>query len=91
MREVQVEINNKNIFNFNKFSKIMLWLLSTIVLLEISFGMINQSSGITNIIGFLLLIGIVWISFKTKCFLKLTINKNNCLTNLKIKKNEKND
>lgn len=57
---------------------LLIWLISFIALLDISLDMINNASTVSNIIGVCLLATIVWVSIKTKC-----------LTNIKNKKDEK--
>lgn len=55
-----------------KLLKISIWFIFLIVLLDLSFGMISNSSTMENVVGFFLLVAIVLVSYKTSCF--TTIN-----------------
>lgn len=61
-----------------KIIKFSIWLILTIVIIEVILTMINTSCTIVNLLSILLIIAYLTISKKTKC-----------LTNLKFKKNEK--
>lgn len=61
-----------------KIIKFSIWLILTIVIIEVILTMINTSCTIVNLLSILLIIVYLTISIKTKC-----------LTNLKLKKNEK--
>lgn len=57
---------------------ISLWVICIVAVIDESLNMISKASTIENIIGLLILVLMVVISIKTKCF-----------TDFKIKKNEK--
>lgn len=61
-----------------KIIKFSIWLILTIVIIEVILTMINTSCTIVNLLSILLIIAYLTISIKTKC-----------LTNLKLKKDEK--
>lgn len=51
---------------------VAIWFVSFTIGLRIGFHLINLSSTIANIIGFMVVLGIFIFSFETKCF---TLNK----------------
>lgn len=61
-----------------KIIKFSIWLILTIVIIEVILTMINTSCTIVNLLSILLIIAYLTISIKTKC-----------LTNLKLKKIKK--
>lgn len=63
-----------------KIIKFSIWLILTIVIIEVILTMINTSCTIVNLLSILLIITYLTISIKTKC-----------LTNLKLKKKLKKD
>jgi hypothetical protein len=58
--------------------KSFIWLLLFVFILNICLEMISSANTIENILGFLGIIGVGIVSYKTKC-----------LTKIKIKRNEK--
>lgn len=64
----------------NTFVKISLWLLGLLFAVDWSFELISMDSTIANIVGFGVAIATIYFSVKTKCF-----------TNIKVKRNEKNN
>lgn len=64
----------------NNFVKISIWLLCLLFAVDWSFELISMDSTIANIVGFGVAITIIYFSVKTKCF-----------TNIKVKRNEKNN
>lgn len=55
-----------------KIIKVSIWFIIFIVLLNVTFNMVSSSNTIENIIGFLTIVGMIFLSYKTKC---LTIIK----------------
>ena len=72
-----MDLNNKEI------AKVSFWLVSFLLIFELILVMVNTSSTILNILGLLLMIAFITISFKTKCFINLNLRK-------KTKKKKKN-
>lgn len=72
-----MDLNNKEI------AKVSFWLVSFLLIFELILVMVNTSSTILNILGLLLMIAFITISFKTKCFINLNLRK-------KTKKNKNN-
>lgn len=56
----------------SKVIKFTVWFVLIILGVNQSFHMISQASTVENIVGFSLLVAIVLVSYKTKCF--TTIN-----------------
>lgn len=71
--------------------KLSIWVILLLLILEAVFSMINSSCTVFNILGILLFIAFITVSIRTKCLIKFNLKKNKCLTNLKIKENEKID
>lgn len=55
-----------------KIIKVSIWFIIFIVLLNVTFNMVSSSNTVENIIGFLTIVGMIFLSYKTKC---LTIIK----------------
>lgn len=55
-----------------KIIKVSIWFIIFIVLLNVTFNMVSSSNTVENIIGFLIIVGMIFLSYKTKC---LTIIK----------------
>lgn len=64
-----MDLNNKEI------AKVSFWLVSFLLIFELILVMVNTSSTILNILGLLLMIAFITISFKTKCFINLNLRK----------------
>ena len=64
----------------DNFVKISIWLLCLLFAVDWSFELISMDSTIANIVGFGVAIATIYFSVKTKCF-----------TNIKVKRNEKNN
>lgn len=64
----------------NNFVKISIWLLCLLFAVDWSFELISMDSTIANIVGGGVAITTIYFSVKTKCF-----------TNIKVKRNEKNN
>lgn len=54
----------------NKVIKIAVWLVLIIWGINQSFNMISQANTVENVVGFFLLVAIVLVSYKTRCFTK---------------------
>lgn len=52
----------------NKVVKIAVWLVLIIWGINQSFNMISQANTVENVVGFFLLVAIVLVSYKTRCF-----------------------
>lgn len=52
----------------NKVIKIAVWLVLIIWGINQSFNMISQANTVENVVGFFLLVAIVLVSCKTRCF-----------------------
>lgn len=52
----------------NKVIKIAVWLVLIIWGINQSFNMISQADTVENVVGFFLLVAIVLVSCKTRCF-----------------------
>lgn len=52
----------------NKVIKIAVWLVLIIWGINQSFNMISQADTVENVVGFFLLVAIVLVSYKTRCF-----------------------
>lgn len=52
----------------NKVIKIAVWLVLIIWGINQSFNMISQANTVENVVGFFLLVAIVLVSHKTRCF-----------------------
>lgn len=50
---------------------ILAWLIITVLGLDLAFGWLNLANTIANIAGAFLVLFILFISFKTKCFTNL--------------------
>lgn len=59
----------------NNVVKIFIWLLAVMVATTWGFNLINLPSTVANIFGLAIIIAVVYVSVKTKCF--TTINFNN--------------
>lgn len=60
--------------------KAIIWFILVIAMLNIAFSLINKASSVANMVGLVIIFLTIYISDKTKLF-----------TNIKIKKNEKNN
>lgn len=63
----------------------VVWLIIAFSAIDESYSLINKSLTIANIAGVFLLVAIVLVSIKTKCFTSINIK----LTNKKDESNEK--
>ena len=63
-----------------RFITLIIWFVLFMAGMDISLALINESSTIANIAGFIFLAIVLWASIKTEC-----------LTNIKRNKNEKNN
>lgn len=61
----------------NKVIKIAVWLVLIIWGINQSFNMISQANTVENVVGFFLLVAIVLVSYKTKCFTSIKMKKKN--------------
>lgn len=61
--------------NWKKAFCILAWLIMTILGLDLAFGWLNLANTIANIAGAFLVLFIIFISFKTKCFTNLKFLK----------------
>lgn len=59
-----------------KVIKITLWIIFFMLMLSFGFDMINMSSTIANILGFVLIIASVVLSIKTQCFTSIKLSNN---------------
>lgn len=60
----------------NSYFKILIWIILTLLLFTLCCNMLTAASTISNIVS-IILVGIwVYISFKTYCFTKLNLKKN---------------
>ena len=59
----------------NNMLKIFIWLLFVMSTTTWGFNLINLPSTVANIIGLAIIVAVVYVSVKTKCF--TTINFNN--------------
>lgn len=57
--------------NWKKVFCILAWLIMAILGLDLAFGWLNLANTIANIAGAFLVLFIIFISFKTKCFTNL--------------------
>lgn len=57
--------------NWIKVFCVLAWLIITILGLDLAFGWLNLANTIANIAGAFLVLFIIFISFKTKCFTNL--------------------
>ena len=64
----------------NNFVKISIWLLCLLFAVDWALELISMDSTIANIVGVGVVITTIYFSVKTKCF-----------TNIKVKRNEKNN
>lgn len=64
----------------DNFIKISIWFVCFIFLVDLSCELITMASTMTNLIGIAMAIATIYFSVKTKCF-----------TNIKVKRNEKNN
>lgn len=76
-----MDLNNKEII------KLSIWIVSFLLIFELILVMINASSTILNILGLLLMIAFITISFKTKCLTNFNFKKNKNNKNNTNKKN----
>lgn len=58
--------------------KLTIWLVLSILILNLGFNMLSAANTLANIIGLIIIIAVIFISFKT-----------NCLRTLKFRKYEK--
>ena len=56
-------------------SKLVVWVILFIILLNVGFSMITMPNTIGNVIGFLIVVAIVVISIKKKCLTTIKFNK----------------
>lgn len=61
----------------NKVIKIAVCLVLIIWGINQSFNMISQANTVENVVGFFLLVAIVLVSYKTKCFTSIKMKKKN--------------
>lgn len=61
----------------NKVVKIAVWLVLIIWGINQSFNMISQANTVENVVGFFLLVAIVLVSYKTRCFTSIKMKKKN--------------
>ena len=54
---------------------ITFWFILCITLLEMCFNMISAPSTLKNVIGFLVIVAITYISIKTKCLTKINLKR----------------
>lgn len=59
-------------------AKIAVWFIISVALLTLGLGMISTPNSVENVLGFLLIVVIFYLSIKTKC-----------LTAIKFKRDEK--
>lgn len=57
--------------------KVMIWFLAIIFFTDLAFDLIILASTIANLVGLLVIIGIVWVSVKTKCFTEINFKNKN--------------
>jgi hypothetical protein len=62
--------------NTNWF-KLIIWLLAIIFLTDLAFDLIILASTIANLAGLFVIIGILWISVKTRCFTEINFKNKN--------------
>ena len=58
-----------------KVAKITVWFILFIVILNLGLSMLSKNNTIENILGFIGIIAIVYISIKTKCLTNLNFKK----------------
>ena len=56
--------------------KLIAWLICFLIAVDVSFGLMNESSTVANIIGCFLLGASAGYSVQTKCFTQFKKNKN---------------
>lgn len=61
----------------NKAILISIWFICIVAVIDETLNMVSVASTIENIVGFLILVLMVLISIKTKCFTNLKKNKKN--------------
>ena len=59
--------------------KIAIWFVMLMGFINVSFHMMSQANTIENVVGFLLIIITVLVSYKTKCFTTIKLKKKNFL------------
>ena len=64
----------------NNIIKIIVWLLVTMATTTCGFDLINLPSAIANCIGFVLILAVLYISVKTRCFTTIKLTKNKTST-----------
>ena len=57
-------------------SKLVVWVILFIILLNVGFSMITMPDTIGNVIGFFIVIAIVVITIKTRCLTIIKFKKN---------------
>lgn len=57
-------------------SKLVVWVILFIILLNVGFSMITMPNTIGNVIGFFIVIAIVVITIKTRCLTIIKFKKN---------------
>lgn len=62
--------------NTNWF-KLIIWLLAIIFLTDLAFDLIILASTIANLAGLFVIIGILWVSVKTRCFTEINFKNKN--------------
>lgn len=58
------------------YLKFVLWIICFSILIDISFSLLNASSSVANIIGFIIIAFNAWLTVETKCFLNIHFKKN---------------
>ena len=56
-------------------SKLVVWVILFMILLNAGFSMMTMPDTIGNVIGFLIVVAIIVISIKTKCLTTIKLNK----------------
>lgn len=56
-------------------AKLTVWFLSFIIVINLGLSLLTKASSIDNIIGFVIIIAIVYLTVKTKFFTKIKLIK----------------
>lgn len=56
-------------------AKFAIWLVAFILLMDFSFSMISAPSYVKNVIGFFMIIAIIYLSIKTKCLTTIKLKR----------------
>ena len=56
-------------------SKLVVWVILFIILLNVGFSMITMPNTIGNVIGFLIVVAVVVISIKTECLTSIKLQR----------------